>query len=784
MDTVSIVQPSWRKDIVLIIVLALAALILPFSFDETMWLPQGYRLFAPALIAVAIGAILARTPFPLWFSMIFGSILGLEYSINWVADVMPRAEIIWRDLQVLFPWLKALLLGQWPEPITPFSGSLQHVARALEDMWERLVDWWAVLQLGQSSLDTTALKLGAVFLVWFCALWAALYLIKARKPIIALLPIGISTIINAAYTGLGSVFVYIFFALFLVAMFWNRIITLESRWNARGLDVALSVRERSVNSSVTIIVLLLGISLLMPVATWHRAVDYFWNHYGDTFESFYDNLDRAFAGRNPLPTVVATGPEGLGSHSVYSAPVFQNDRMLLVRTSDPIPHVDEEELAYEESLQDYVIGQLPKRYWRERTYDIYTGRGWDTSEVVTELWGADDTWVEIDYPTEIVTQTYTLLAYSSEYGLGVNAMASVDEPYTVLLRDEGDMAAYSIEATRYTVTSLVATPAREDLIAAEEDYPDWITAQYLQLPEELPERVIERAQEIVDHAGATTRYEKARAIEAYLRQYQYNLDVEPVPYGEDLVDYFLFETQEGFCDYSASAMVVMLRAVGVAARYVSGYNQGQFDVLRGAWLVMDYNAHAWPEVYFPGIGWVEFEPTPSQNVFDRSSEEAEETEDIEVLPLPLSTPIEPDQDVTLPQLWWLIIPILGTGLFLLMRPKGDERVRFVSPEVEVTSIYRKMVRLSRWIGFGPVSSETPREFVASLGPALERRARFAKGSANDVNTIGQAYEMAAYEKDPPTNLTARIAREAYTRLRMVLVRMLFQRKKQEAVRKS
>ena len=74
------------------------------------------------------------------------------------------------------------------------------------------------------------------------------------------------------------------------------------------------------------------------------------------------------------------------------------------------------------------------------------------------------------------------------------------------------------------------------------------------------------ARDVVEEAGAETRYEMARAIEAHIRQFDYDLDLEPPPLDTDFVDYFLFTAQRGYCDYSATAMVVMLRSLGVAAR--------------------------------------------------------------------------------------------------------------------------------------------------------------------------------------------------------------------------
>src|SRR5262249_45384186 len=80
---------------------------------------------------------------------------------------------------------------------------------------------------------------------------------------------------------------------------------------------------------------------------------------------------------------------------------------------------------------------------------------------------------------------------------------------------------------------------------------------------------------------------------------------------------FLFDTKTGYCDYFASSMVVMLRTLGIPARLAAGYATGDYNQERGVWEVRESSSHSWPEVFFPRYGWIEFEPTPSQEVLQR-----------------------------------------------------------------------------------------------------------------------------------------------------------------------
>jgi hypothetical protein len=146
----------------------------------------------------------------------------------------------------------------------------------------------------------------------------------------------------------------------------------------------------------------------------------------------------------------------------------------------------------------------------------------------------------------------------------------------------------------------------------------------LQLPESLPAHLPLLAEQIT--AGQETPYDQAAAIEAFLRQFPYNQQIEGPKPGQDGVDYFLSEVKQGYCDYYASAMVVLLRSVGVPARYVRGYSQ---DVKQeGLYHVLERDGHAWPEVFFPGYGWIEFEPTAGEPLLVRpQSQEGAAIED-------------------------------------------------------------------------------------------------------------------------------------------------------------
>jgi protein-glutamine gamma-glutamyltransferase len=152
-----------------------------------------------------------------------------------------------------------------------------------------------------------------------------------------------------------------------------------------------------------------------------------------------------------------------------------------------------------------------------------------------------------------------------------------------------------------------AAKLRADVV----EYPYDISREYLQLPA-LDPRIAELAKTIT--AQARTPYDKAIVIENYLRtRYTYTLNLTGKP-GDDPLAHFLFETRAGHCEYFASAMAILLRTLGIPSREVNGFLPGEFNDVAGDYIVRASDAHSWVEVYFPGDGWVTFDPTPAAQI--------------------------------------------------------------------------------------------------------------------------------------------------------------------------
>jgi transglutaminase-like putative cysteine protease len=266
----------------------------------------------------------------------------------------------------------------------------------------------------------------------------------------------------------------------------------------------------------------------------------------------------------------------------------------------------------------------PRYYWRGRSYDFFSNGQWYSTGTIREEYsptGAlpyDPQNVE-ETPAHFKFQTgdasFSLLYSPSE-------PVRIDRPgvtFTQPGATGNDIVAWHAypwlkAGETYEVDALIANPNLQQLRDSGTVYPEWVTNKYLQLPKSFSPRIEQLAQDIT--ANAETPYDKANAITQYLREnIEYSGTVPNLPRNKDRLEWFLFDLKKGFCVYYASSEVTMLRSLGIPARMAVGFAQG--DAEAGGYTVRRLHAHAWPEVYFPGIGWVEFEPTASQPSLNR-----------------------------------------------------------------------------------------------------------------------------------------------------------------------
>ena len=253
----------------------------------------------------------------------------------------------------------------------------------------------------------------------------------------------------------------------------------------------------------------------------------------------------------------------------------------------------------------YVVEAEEAAYWRVGTYDRYTGEGWVRSGSSR---GYDGPLAGPPGKSRSLEQTYTAASSIATLPAARRPTRIGDVPVPVRVADGGSFEPASpLQAGEsYRVESEVPAGRPDEFRTAGTDYPDEIETRYTQLPSDTPDRVAERTSRLT--ANAENPYDTARVLEHWLRtEYEYSLDVDR-PRG-NVADAFLFEMESGYCVYFATTMVTMLRTQEVPARFVVGYTPGE-AVDDDEWVVRGYNSHAWVEVYLPGHGWIEFDPTP------------------------------------------------------------------------------------------------------------------------------------------------------------------------------
>lgn len=262
-------------------------------------------------------------------------------------------------------------------------------------------------------------------------------------------------------------------------------------------------------------------------------------------------------------------------------------------------------------------------YFRGAAFDVYNGRSWSRSSAHRRVVPrTDDGTFLVDDAAggteQGLRQEILLEALDTAVLFGASFVVSVKGAFQVLQADDlgGLLLPFSPGSRfQYSLRSRSDRILEEERREAVLRYPDDVVAQYLQLPP-MEARVTALAQEVTRQAA--TPYERSLALESHLRTaYRYSLDVGAAPPAHP-VEEFLFTRKTGYCEHYATAMVIMLRGLGIPARLVTGFLPGEWNGFGNYYTVRQRDAHAWVEVYFPKSGWVTFDPTPA--VTDTASE--------------------------------------------------------------------------------------------------------------------------------------------------------------------
>lgn len=302
---------------------------------------------------------------------------------------------------------------------------------------------------------------------------------------------------------------------------------------------------------------------------------------------FFPRVSRAWATRTtPLPASAVIGFSDRVSIGAHGARLEPNPQIVL-RVEFP----------------DGPPPDLASLYWRGRSYNRFDGRTWSRLERAPSLATQPQRW-----PGPTLDQLiYARPLADANVVFGLHPIVGVSPQSRIrTLRTGSDDYLYVGDGDpTYHVRSRPQTPHADSLRPVEMRYPPEVMA-HLQLPP-TSLRVLALADSFRTHAVSI--YDQAVEIERWLHTFRYTLDL-PGTAQQATLDHFLFERRAGHCEYFSTAMAVLLRAGGVPARNVNGFLGGEWNEFGGFLTVTQNNAHSWVEVWFPGWGWVPFDPTP------------------------------------------------------------------------------------------------------------------------------------------------------------------------------
>jgi transglutaminase-like putative cysteine protease len=691
-----------------------------------------------AVLGLVTGWILAVPPVRGWVALIIASTLGLAGIPLRIGRLDEKlVALFWTLAGLAEEAFRRLLSGDaasaLPQEPAPDWGPALLILKDLQTdgsvLLARVRDWGEALVLGKPAFDPVAAALVWGLAVWAVSAWAGWMAHRHTRPLHALTPGGVLLLAAFYYRGEAHTLLPVVLGAGLLLM---ALLAREARirhWRKIGVDPAGDDSGRTVRIVATLTLILVVAAAATPSLSLRQIAELM---QGRDEEGVADALAKSLGVERPpepVPEEIAVledlrAPTLARRHLISSGPELSFQRVMVIKTDDPLPIIEGQELMELEERGE--LPSVPRYYWRSRTYDLYVNYGWYTGDTQVVEYRAGEpaitrtvsvrATVGLTLSQRTIQQEVRVVGDLQGLIHTAGTLVSVDQDYNVAWHAPGDAFAATTKEKTYNAESVLPVFTVERLQAAGTDYPDWVTSRYLWLPDTVPERVLALARDLT--ATAPTPYDRAYAIETYLRTFPYNLDVPAPPSDRDVADYFLFELQEGYCDYYATAMVVMARAAGLPARYVTGYATGTYDYTKGYYVVAEANAHAWVEVYFPGYGWIEFEPTAGLPAIERPTEG-----DIVPPKLPPKPPKLEEWEVTRP--WWNVAtwPWWLTGAFglMLLAMAGVAWVavdtwwlRRLSPTVTVTTLYRRLRRRARRLAVPVRASDTPDEFIASF----------------------------------------------------------------------
>jgi transglutaminase-like putative cysteine protease len=561
--------PGRLKDSVSAILLILLMLVSSQRLYSTNWTDGLGTVLVLSFLGTVVGLGLGSSK----FKSLAVTLLALGYSL-----VMPLLIILW-DLYQNVPWMDRLIsLG----------------SQLATSMFE--------LVTAQPVRESTLFVVFMCLVYWFITLIGGYKLMRSGNFSAAIVPAGIVLIIIQLFDMQVGDHVYI------LAIYGFLSLLLLGRLNfVRQRDLWKEERVLVSADSVTDMnILFSAASVALIILAWIAPVS------GRPLTSariLWENITRPVRDRQEElnRTIQSLQSDQVNAVSYYGDSLdlgrqaqTGNDTYLKIRAP--------------------LVRGAKRYYWRVRTYDDYQNDQWSTNFVYDEPFLPTQESLSIADP-EGITAEFIFTTPNDNISVLVTPPRPIwisrasQLTFTPSFPGRIDPIMFVANTTilagqSYLVHANIYEPTAAQLREAGMNYPAWVSDHYLELPSNLPPEIKALAQQIT--TGLETPYDKAAAITEYLRtNIKYSTTIGTPPPGVDTLAWFLFDSKTGFCNYYATAEVIMLRSLGIPARMAVGFAQGEYEA-PNQYTVRPKDAHAWPEVYFPENGWVEFEPTSSQ----------------------------------------------------------------------------------------------------------------------------------------------------------------------------
>ena len=735
----------------------LMALTVAWSFDDAAWVLGerewgDFYAWAAALAALS-GFATAKLRWPRWVAHLAGAVLA--------ALVLP------------------VMVGS---VLVPEGGSLGTLYRATA---HSVVQAWVDLAILNLSLTPQSghflLVIGGV--VWSVGQFAAYAVFAHRRPLDAVIVVGIVLLANMAITSNGQLHLLVIFSIaVLCVLARSHAFEEETTWLRRRIGDGGAVRGIYLRGGAAFTAAAVVGSLVLTASASSAPLANAWGGVEDTVVDLSQSIQRY------LPVGGAPRPVGFGFGGTLTVQGLWND--------------GDQRIA---ATVQRTPGDDTDQYWRTAAYDRFDLWRWtwtEPREVAREA--GDPLLADLgDEPTADVARR--TLQYSVEVSSAVGgdfvlsplAPAAVDQPTEVtVVGESGWFGGIKVDSNRYNVVASVPLDGRSDngltanrLRAAGTDYPAEIRELYLQLPDQALGNEARGLLREIQRSGADNPYDLANAIEARLRspEFQYDTDIRGLCDRMSSVAECFALYKRGFCVQYASTMTALLREAQVPARLVAGFLPGDRDPRTGVETIKGSRAHTWVEVWFPGFGWHGFDPTGGNGARPEALPAGDP-----VAPTPSARPsfgsvgelprgeeIDRGDGNSTPQAGAggtgrgganpgllaavAVLLLLGVGALAFVAWQRGPR-----GEVTADTVWRGVSRTAARFGFGPRPQQTVYEYAGSLGEVLP-------ASRPELQTVARAKVEVAYGRQELGHDASESLRQAQRRLRVALLRLALRR---------